>query len=146
MVAIVAIPILTSLLVRPSGKMTSTVSLSFAALILCEKPKPAYTGVDDAAKIASMLSDIKEHHKPVGAPLFVDLEGIDLCRNGTISIVQIQSEVMAHTFLVDVFTLGARAFGSKMPSKTSSRTRVFARSCSMCVPTTTPWSTSTGSS
>jgi hypothetical protein len=114
MVAIVAIPILTSLLVRPSGKMTSTVSLSFASLILCEKPKPAYIWVDDAAKISNMLSDIKELHKPGGAPLFIDLEGIDLCRNGTISIVQIHSEVMAHTFLVDVFTLGERAFDSKI--------------------------------
>lgn len=42
--------------------------------------------------------------------LYIDLEGINLGRNGTISILQIHLRDGRHTYLLDVHTLGALAF------------------------------------
>jgi len=47
--------------------------------------------------------------------LAVDLEGIDLSRNGTISLIQIISNSSTSVWVVDVFTLGAEAFSHTNP-------------------------------
>jgi exonuclease 3'-5' domain-containing protein 1 len=43
-------------------------------------------------------------------PLYVDLEGVNLSRYGTISILQIYVHPLQHTYLIDVHTLGDAAF------------------------------------
>ncbi|PYH49316.1 uncharacterized protein BP01DRAFT_287814 [Aspergillus saccharolyticus JOP 1030-1] len=45
--------------------------------------------------------------------LYVDLEGVDLCRYGTISILQIFVLPTNKTYLVDVYTLRGQAFSRK---------------------------------
>ena len=47
--------------------------------------------------------------------LAVDLEGIDLSRNGTISLVQIISNLSTSVWVIDVFVLGAEAFSHMSP-------------------------------
>ncbi|CAI6087788.1 unnamed protein product [Clonostachys chloroleuca] len=44
--------------------------------------------------------------------LYVDLEGINLSRHGTISILQIHVRTTGHTYLIDVLTLGSLAFST----------------------------------
>ena len=47
--------------------------------------------------------------------LAVDFEGIDLSRNGTISLVQIISNLSTFVWVIDVFALGAEAFSHTGP-------------------------------
>jgi hypothetical protein len=70
--------------------------------------KQAYTLVNDDVKVKEMLNALSDSP----STLFVDLEGIDLCRDGTVSIVQIYSDLLKHTYLVDILTLGAIAFNT----------------------------------
>lgn len=58
---------------------------------------------------------------PTNPPsLFVDLEGINLSRQGSISIIQIYVSSKDCTYLIDVHTLGAKAFSTAGSSKSSS--------------------------
>ncbi|KAK7992748.1 ribonuclease H-like domain-containing protein [Apiospora saccharicola] len=45
--------------------------------------------------------------------LYVDLEGVNLCRNGSVSLLILYAPVMRQAFVVDVFTLQAAAFTTK---------------------------------
>jgi exonuclease 3'-5' domain-containing protein 1 len=57
------------------------------------------------------LADISPVPLPTQANcLAVDIEGINLCRRGRISIVQLQSSLSQVVWLVDVTVLGAQAF------------------------------------
>lgn len=50
---------------------------------------------------------------PVAPPsLYVDLEGVDLSRHGTISILQIYVLPLRKTYLIDIFELRERAFNT----------------------------------
>ncbi|KAL8997098.1 MAG: hypothetical protein Q9169_003534 [Polycauliona sp. 2 TL-2023] len=48
---------------------------------------------------------------PSSAPsLFIDLEGVNLCRNGTVSILQVLVSPGGSTYLIDIHSLGSKAF------------------------------------
>ncbi|PYH43071.1 uncharacterized protein BP01DRAFT_268702, partial [Aspergillus saccharolyticus JOP 1030-1] len=67
------------------------------------------TIVDTAAGVSELLDTILDHS---AEPLYVDLEGQNLGRYGTITIVTIHLEGLNRTFVVDVYTLGKEAFST----------------------------------
>ncbi|KAF2233247.1 hypothetical protein EV356DRAFT_448649 [Viridothelium virens] len=80
---------------------------------------PASTIVDSIAVLGRMLDTFEElPASPVS--IYVDLEGIDLSRNGTISILQLYILPQDHTFLVDVHTLQSQAFSTFATNGTTS--------------------------
>ncbi|KAI1179945.1 ribonuclease H-like protein [Nemania sp. FL0916] len=51
---------------------------------------------------------------PVSPPsIYVDMEGVNLCRFGTLSILQVHIRPLSQTYLVDITKLGKEAFGIK---------------------------------
>ncbi|KAM0803748.1 exonuclease [Usnea florida] len=71
----------------------------------------ASTMVSTTEAIADMLITLTA--LPKSSPsLFLDLEGVQLSRQGSISIMQIFAEPNDHVYLVDVHTLGAAAFST----------------------------------
>ncbi|KAM0346010.1 hypothetical protein ACHAPU_006064 [Fusarium lateritium] len=71
--------------------------------------KPSIIWVDEAAAI-SQLADTIEHDQQAAPWIFVDLEGVNLCRKGTISIMQLYDAIEECTYLIDVHTLGKLCF------------------------------------
>lgn len=70
----------------------------------------SFTIVDTVDLVASFIDGIPIYQtkSPV---LYVDLEGVNLCRHGSVSIVQILvSSTITHVYLVDVHVLGLSAF------------------------------------
>ncbi|MCJ1312434.1 hypothetical protein MMC25_006108 [Agyrium rufum] len=69
----------------------------------------AYTFVADQAALLEMLDDLTNlcSDKP---DIFVDLEGENLSRTGSISILQLFLLPKLHVYLIDVLTLGSEAF------------------------------------
>ncbi|QSZ28579.1 hypothetical protein DSL72_003077 [Monilinia vaccinii-corymbosi] len=62
--------------------------------------------VDDVSTVVNTLLGL-----PVSPPsIYVDLEGVNLSRQGTISILQIYVAPLDQTYLIDVHTMGERAF------------------------------------
>ncbi|KAK4689651.1 hypothetical protein P7C73_g444, partial [Tremellales sp. Uapishka_1] len=61
--------------------------------------------VDDLPVLDMCIQDTS-----LGQPLAVDLEGVDLCRNGSICLVQLMREGSDTIWVVDVVVLGAEAF------------------------------------
>ena len=71
----------------------------------------ASTMVSTTEAIADMLITLTA--LPKSSPsLFLDLEGVKLSREGSISIMQIFAEPNNHVYLVDIQTLGAAAFST----------------------------------
>ncbi|KAJ2977928.1 hypothetical protein NQ176_g4095 [Zarea fungicola] len=71
----------------------------------------AITLVDSVEELTSLIKAISG--LPTSPPsLYVDLEGINLSRDGSISILQIYSLPGQHTYLVDVHRLGDTAFST----------------------------------
>ena len=65
--------------------------------------------VSTTEAIADMLITLTA--LPTSSPsLFLDLEGVNLSREGSISIMQIFAKPNNHVYLVDIHTLGAAAF------------------------------------
>ncbi|TLD14248.1 uncharacterized protein PgNI_02816 [Pyricularia grisea] len=65
--------------------------------------------VDTPKRLADVLSSLLP--LPTNPPsLYIDLEGINLSRIGTISILQIYAAPLDHVYLIDVHTLGSDAF------------------------------------
>ncbi|KAF2456163.1 ribonuclease H-like domain-containing protein [Lineolata rhizophorae] len=61
-----------------------------------------------------MVNGLKD--LPTGHPqLYLDIEGVNLGRNGSISIVQMYVLQRRHTYLVDVYTLNEVAFTTAAP-------------------------------
>ncbi|KAG7004660.1 3'-5' exonuclease [Physcia stellaris] len=76
--------------------------------------------VDSESSVASLIDSLKT--LPSEPPsLYLDLEGIKLSRHGSISILQIFVLPMNHTYLLDVCTLGERAFSTSDTSGTNLR-------------------------
>jgi exonuclease 3'-5' domain-containing protein 1 len=73
---------------------------------------PTIVLVDTTALIDQCLSDISPTIGPQPR-LALDLEGVDLCRHGRVSIVQIFAETSNVIWLVDITTLGRAAFDHK---------------------------------
>jgi exonuclease 3'-5' domain-containing protein 1 len=68
--------------------------------------------VDTPELLDLCLDDIAS---PSVSQLAIDLEGIDLSRNGTISLLQILSNLSTSVWVVDVFALGTGAFSHVSP-------------------------------
>ena len=64
--------------------------------------------VDTYDKLHACLKDVESI--PTPASVAVDLEGVDLGRHGRISIMQLHAQRSNTVWLIDVTTLGARAF------------------------------------
>ncbi|KAI0391783.1 hypothetical protein F5Y17DRAFT_387930 [Xylariaceae sp. FL0594] len=70
--------------------------------------------VDNPAAIAAMVDEL--HGLPVSPPsLYLDLEGVNLSRHGTLSILQIHVRTTSKTYLVAVKTLQHAAFTTRGP-------------------------------
>ena len=68
--------------------------------------------VDDVAGVASMVDDIAG--LPSNPPsLYCDVEGVNLSRKGTVSIMQVHAAPSGKTYLVDVHLLQRRAFSPR---------------------------------
>ncbi|KAK8869150.1 3' 5' exonuclease [Apiospora arundinis] len=67
--------------------------------------------INTPAAIAALVDNL--YDQPTTSPsLFLDLEGVNLSRHGSISILQIFVRPQNRTYLVDVHTLGNRAFST----------------------------------
>lgn len=82
---------------------------------------PTVVIVDTTTTIDQCLADISPVVGPQPYKLAIDLEGVDLCRHGRISIVQIFADTSNIIWLVDITTLGRLAFDHKNTSGQSLR-------------------------
>lgn len=65
--------------------------------------------VDTEAKVASLVGKLQD--LPTNPPsLYIDLEGVNLSRHGSISVIQIYVLPLDKTYLVDIYTLKEKAF------------------------------------
>ncbi|KAL9634692.1 MAG: hypothetical protein Q9164_003946 [Protoblastenia rupestris] len=65
--------------------------------------------IDTTAAIAQLIDNIT--NLPISPPsLFIDLEGINLSRNGSLSLIQLLANPQNHTYLIDVHVLGNAVF------------------------------------
>lgn len=70
----------------------------------------AFTVIDSEGVLSAMI-DVLDNLPASSTPsIYVDLEGINLSRQGTISILQLYISPHNHTYLVDVHELQATAF------------------------------------
>ncbi|KAF8539776.1 ribonuclease H-like domain-containing protein [Trichophaea hybrida] len=76
---------------------------------------PSCTFIDTAASLAAMIPNLT--NLPTNPPsLYIDLEGVQLSRHGTISILQIYVLPQRHTYLLDIHILGSSAFTPALKS------------------------------
>ncbi|KAM0541752.1 hypothetical protein ACHAPJ_013109 [Fusarium lateritium] len=73
--------------------------------------QPSVVFVDDTAAV-SKLVDVLDSLPTDKPSIFIDLEGVNLSRHGTISIMQIYDHVAKRTYLVDVYILGSKCFST----------------------------------
>lgn len=69
----------------------------------------AYTLIDKVSALTTLLDSL-EGLRNSPPSLFVDLEGDNLSRHGTVSILQLYVQPEGHVYLIDVHRLGAEAF------------------------------------
>jgi len=77
-----------------------------------------YTYVDTLEGVQDMLRQIEAAREELDATkinphtplLYVDIEGDDLCRYGSVSLIQMHIPTIKMTFIIDVFVLGADVF------------------------------------
>lgn len=67
--------------------------------------------VDDTDTLKLCLADL--YATPAPAAIAIDLEGIDLCRHGKISIIQLYAHKSKTVWIIDVTTLKDDAFDEK---------------------------------
>ncbi|GAB1734532.1 hypothetical protein NU195Hw_g8984t1 [Hortaea werneckii] len=72
------------------------------------------TIVDTKDQIVSMLEALASLKSPPES-FFVDMEGVNLSRHGSISLIQIYAPESGDIFIVDIHTLGAQAFDIPTP-------------------------------
>ncbi|MCJ1242089.1 hypothetical protein MMC14_010096 [Varicellaria rhodocarpa] len=78
----------------------------------------AHSIVDTPAKVIKMLNEISD--LPISPPsLYVDIEGVSLGRNGSISIIEILADLLDMVYLLDVHVLGETAFTTATPNGTT---------------------------
>ena len=68
--------------------------------------------VDDVFKFLSLYED-RSNLPSTPSSLYFDLDGNDLSRSDTLSLLQIYARLIEHTFLLNVTTLGKVAFKVK---------------------------------
>ncbi|KAK3688047.1 exonuclease [Podospora appendiculata] len=73
---------------------------------------PSHSVIDNPTDLAAMLDSL--HGLETDPPsLYVDLEGINLCRFGSISILQLHAAPLHTTYLIDIHALGHDAFSAR---------------------------------
>lgn len=77
------------------------------------------SGMVDTAEAVSSMVDTLSGLPSTPPSIYVDLEGVNLSRHGTISILQIYVSTTAENYLVDVKTLGEAAFSTKGTSSSN---------------------------
>lgn len=78
----------------------------------CSTIKDAFTVVDSAEALSKVVDSLI--NLPTKPPsLYIDLEGVNLSRQGTISILQIHIASSNENFLIDIHTLGSAAFSTE---------------------------------
>ncbi|KAF2135225.1 uncharacterized protein K452DRAFT_334717 [Aplosporella prunicola CBS 121167] len=78
-----------------------------------EKPKNKtlrFTVVDTTELLKSFLDRILMIPSPCAPSLYIDLEGVNLSRHGSISILQVLLLGEEHVYLIDIYRLGPQAF------------------------------------
>ncbi|KAF8317622.1 hypothetical protein DL93DRAFT_513037 [Clavulina sp. PMI_390] len=82
-------------------------------------PPPNCVLVDTLDALSAALVDIVRAQRVSANPaeplLYVDIEGNDLCREGTVSLVQIHLPSIRKTLVIDITILGAAAFSHSIP-------------------------------
>ncbi|KAK3309811.1 ribonuclease H-like domain-containing protein [Chaetomium strumarium] len=73
---------------------------------------PDSGGLIDTATAMSALVDILDGQPTTPPSLYIDLEGVNLSRHGTISILQIHILPRRQTYLVDIHILGETTFSA----------------------------------
>ncbi|KAI9774098.1 MAG: hypothetical protein M1840_005191 [Geoglossum simile] len=77
--------------------------------------EPTVTTVDTESAVQSLLSNIS--NLPISPPsLYLDLEGINLGRDGSLSIMQLHVSPKSQVYVIDVHILGASAFTTAGPN------------------------------
>ena len=72
-------------------------------------PPASHEFVDTCSAVADLVDTLS--NLPISPPsLYIDLEGISLSRNGSVSIMQLLVLPKKQTFLIDIHTLGSKAF------------------------------------
>lgn len=78
--------------------------------------------IDDLTRLQSLLIRIAERLRSEPRQLlFIDVEGVKLGRNGTITIIQLLMPPDPTVYLIDVYVLGAQAFNFTIESSLSLR-------------------------
>lgn len=80
---------------------------------------PKIKWVDSSSTLYELLENLRFIPKS-SPPLFIDLEGINLGRNGSISILSLYAVHKGMIYLVDVYNLGNAAFSNPQPGKHTS--------------------------
>lgn len=89
-----------------------------------------YTLIDTITSLAQIIP--KLCNLPTSPPsLYIDIEGVNLSRNGSISIVQIYVLPLKHSYLIDVHVLGAAAFTTKSAGVASASLKTILESPSI---------------
>ncbi|KAK4150294.1 ribonuclease H-like domain-containing protein [Chaetomidium leptoderma] len=78
------------------------------------------TGLIDTTTAISALVDILDGQPTTPPSLYIDVEGVNLSRHGTVSILQVYVLPRRQAYLVDIHVLGEGAFST--PSLTTGRT------------------------
>lgn len=68
------------------------------------------TLVDTVSLLHECLADVSPPELPPSHSIAIDLEGVNLCRHGKLSIMQLMAANSSTVWLVDVTTLGSKAF------------------------------------
>jgi len=79
----------------------------------------------DTPEAVSRFLDILSTCRQPAPTLYVDLEGVRLSRHGTISLVQILVPETGIVYLIDVLTLGAKAFSTSSSSTHTTLKTIF---------------------
>ncbi|CAG9953920.1 unnamed protein product [Clonostachys rosea f. rosea IK726] len=74
--------------------------------------RPNVVEVNDAATLARMVDILDELPTTVQPSIYIDIEGVNLSRHGTVSIMQIHHLSPECTYLIDVYTLGKECFST----------------------------------
>lgn len=74
--------------------------------------KSSIVEVDNVAALAQMADALDELPIMAQPSIYIDLEGVNLCRHGTVSIMQIYCLPTECTYLIDVYTLGDKCFST----------------------------------
>lgn len=72
------------------------------------------TTISTPSSLASLLTALTSLPNP-SAPLYLDLEGINLSRHGTIALLTLHTPALPHAYLIDIHTLGSLAFTTPCP-------------------------------